>query len=131
MSVEETTARVPADKKQPYLWGGIAALVLAVGYIVIIPLYAHVGSPPNGGEAWFKYLPGKTTIWWTILGISVFTDILYLPLALALYLALKEVNKNAMALACARVARQCHSRCSSSKSTFDMSDLPPTQIGTP
>lgn len=36
-----------------------------------------------GGEAWFKYLPGKTTVWWAILGLSVLTDFLFLPVALA------------------------------------------------
>lgn len=92
-----------ADQDHWYLWGGIAALALAMGYVVIIPLYARAGAPPHGGAAWFQYLPGKVTIWWTILGISVFTDLLYVPLALALYLALREVNKNAMLLATAFV----------------------------
>jgi hypothetical protein len=66
-------------------------------------LYASVGAPPNGGEAWFKYLPGKTKIWWWILGLSVFTDFLYVPVAFALYLVLKELNKNVMLLATAFV----------------------------
>jgi hypothetical protein len=89
------------DQKQWYRAGGIAAIVLGIGYIVIFPLYARVGAPPTGGEAWFKYLPGKTAIWWAILGLSVFTDFLYVPIALALYLALKQVNRNAMWLATA------------------------------
>ena len=38
-----------------------------------------------------------------ILGLSVFTDFLYVPVALALYLALKGVNRNAMLLATAFV----------------------------
>lgn len=86
-----------------YRVGGIAALLLGIGYLIIFPLYASVGAPPNGGEAWFKLLPGKTTIWWAILGICVFTDFLYLPVVLALYLALKGVNRNAMVLAAAMV----------------------------
>jgi hypothetical protein len=86
-----------------YQIGGIAALILGIGYIIIIPLYAHVGAPPNSGEAWFKYLPGKTTLWWAILGLSVFTDFLYVPVAFALYLALKEINRNLMLLATALV----------------------------
>ena len=90
-------------QKQWYRVGGTAALVLAIGYVIIIPLYAHVGAPPNGAEAWFKYLPGKTTIWWAILGLSVFTDFLYVPVAFALYLALKELNRNVMLLATAFV----------------------------
>lgn len=81
--------------------GSIAAVVLGIGYLIIVPLYARAGAPPSSGEAWFKYLPGKTTVWWSILSLSVFTDFLYLPLALALYLALKKVNRNAMLLAIA------------------------------
>ena len=65
--------------------------------------YAYVGPPPSGGDAWFKYLPGKATVWWVIVGLSVFTDFLFVPLALALYLALKGCNRNAMLLAVALV----------------------------
>jgi hypothetical protein len=92
------------DQKRWYRVGGLAALVLGICYVAIIPLYAHVGVPPHGGgEAWFMYLSGKTTFWWTILGLSVFTDFLFVPVALALYLALKGVNRNAMLLATAFV----------------------------
>jgi hypothetical protein len=73
--VEQTT--IDVDQKQWYRVGGIAALVLGVAYIIIIPLYARVGAPPTGGgEAWFRYLPWKTTVWWAILGLSVLTDFL-------------------------------------------------------
>jgi hypothetical protein len=95
MGVDETVG----NRVSAYRWGGIAAFIIALGYVAIIPLFAHVGVPPTGGEAFFKYLPGKTTIWWWILGLSVFTDLLYIPLALALYIALKPVNKYLMALA--------------------------------
>jgi hypothetical protein len=102
IEVEKTTLdTLSRIQKQWYRVGGVAALTIGVAYIIIIPLYAHVGAPPNGGEAWFKYLPGKTEIWWTILGLSVFTDFFYLPVAFALYLALKEVNRNVMLLATA------------------------------
>lgn len=104
MGVEKTTVdSVNVDQKQWYRVGGIAALVLGVAYIIIVFLYARVGAPPSGVEAWFKYLPGKTTVWWVILGLSVFTDFLYAPLAFALYLALKAINRNAMLLATAFV----------------------------
>ncbi len=100
--VEQTT--IDVDQKQWYRVGGIAALVLGVAYIIIIPLYARVGAPPTGGgEAWFQYLPGKTMVWWAILGLSVLTDFLFVPVAFALYLALKEANRNAMLLATAFV----------------------------
>jgi hypothetical protein len=102
MTVEKTTVdAVGVDQKQCYRVGGIAALVLGIGYTIIFPLYAYVGTPPNSGEAWFTYLPGKTAVWWAILGLSVFTDFLFVPVAFALYLALKGVNRNAMLLATA------------------------------
>ena len=96
----DTLSRI---QKQWYRVGGVAALVLGIGYIVIIPLYAYVGPPPNNGEVWFRYLAGKTTVWWAILGLSVFTDFLYVLVAFALYLALKEVNRNVMLFAVAFV----------------------------
>jgi hypothetical protein len=63
---------VDSDQRQWCRIGGIAALVLGIAYIVIIPLYAHVGAPPSGGEPWLKYLPGKTAVWWAILGLCVY-----------------------------------------------------------
>jgi hypothetical protein len=104
MKVEQPTVdSADLDRKQWYRVGGIAAFVLGTAYIIIIPLYAHVGAPPTGGEAWFEYLRGKTTVWWMILGLSVFTDFLFVPVALGLYLALKDTNRNAMLLATAFV----------------------------
>jgi hypothetical protein len=104
MRLEEMAVNgVGTGQKQWYRGGAVAALALAICYVIIFPLYAHVGPPPSGGDAWFKYLPGKTTIWWAIVGLSVFTDFLYVPLALALYLALKGCNRNAMLLATAFV----------------------------
>ena len=87
------------DEKWLYRVGGISALTLGIAYIIIIPLFAHVGAPPTGGEVSLKYLPGKTTVWWTILGLCVFTDFLYIPVALTLYFALERVNRSAMLLA--------------------------------
>jgi len=103
MGGEKTTVdSFDVDQKQWYRVGGIAALVLGVAYIIIIFLYAQVGAPPTGGgDAWFHYLHGKTTIWWAILGLSVLTDFLFVPVAFTLYLALKEANRNAMLLATA------------------------------
>ncbi len=76
--------------------GGLAALAIGAAYIAIIALYAAVGAPPVGGEAWLNYLAGKTTAWWAIVGVSVLTNFLFLPVAFALYGALKGVNRAAM-----------------------------------
>jgi hypothetical protein len=96
---------VDPEGNRMYRVGGICALVLGIAYVVTIPLYAHVGAPPSGGggEAWLTYLAGKTTEWWVILGLSVLTDLLFVPVALALYLALEGLHKNAMLVATAFV----------------------------
>jgi hypothetical protein len=104
MSVQKMMGdAVDPDGNWLYRVGGISALVLGLGYILTIPLYAFVGAPPSGGEAWLQYLDGKTTAWWAILGLSVLTDFLFVPVALALYLALKGANRNVMLVATAFV----------------------------
>jgi len=84
------------EEKQRYRWGGIAALLLAIGYVATIPLFAWVGAPPVTGEAWFRYVPGKATAWWVILWVMVVTDLLYLPVAWALWTALRKAGRNLM-----------------------------------
>ena len=71
-------------------------MVLGVSYVVIIVAYVLAGAPPNEVEPWLKYLAERTTAWWTILGLSVLTDFLFVPVAISLFLALKNVNRNAM-----------------------------------
>ena len=94
---------VDPEGKWLYRVGGISALVLGIAYLITIALYAHVGAPPSGGQAWLKYLAGKTTVWWAILGLSVLTDLLFVPVALSLYLALKGVARSTMLVATAFV----------------------------
>jgi hypothetical protein len=50
----------------------------------------------GGGEGWLKRIAGHNAEWWSILGLSVFTYLLYIPVAYALYIMLKVVNKYAM-----------------------------------
>jgi hypothetical protein len=94
---------VDRDESWLYRAGGISALALGIAYIVIIALYVRTGVPPSGVEARLAYLAGNTTAWWAIIALSVLTDFLFVPLALALYAALKEVNRNLMLLATACV----------------------------
>jgi len=83
-----------SEEKQCYRWGGIAALLVAIGYAATIPLFKWVGAPPSTGEAWFRYLPGKTATWWVILWLMVVTDMLYLPVAWVLWATLRKAGKN-------------------------------------
>jgi hypothetical protein len=91
------------DDRWSYKVGGISALAIGVAYVVIILLYARVGAPPTGGEAWLAYLAGKTNAWWGIVGLSVLTNFLFVPVALSLYAALANVNQSAMRIAIAFV----------------------------
>lgn len=80
--------------------GAIAAIAIAVGYIVTIPLYTAAGAPPSGGgEAWLRYLQSKTALWSAITALSVLTDILYLPVAMALFALLGSVRRVVMLIA--------------------------------
>ena len=87
---------VNLETKLLYKLTGISAIILVVSYIIIIVLYVFSGVPPSGGEEWLKHIEGHTPEWWSILGLSVFTDLLYIPVAYSLYVMLQEVNKNAM-----------------------------------
>lgn len=83
--------------------GGIAALAIAAAYIAIIGLYAVAGAPPTGGAAWLEYLAGKAPVWWAIIGLSVLTNFLFVPVALALDATLKAIDRNATRIAIAFV----------------------------
>jgi hypothetical protein len=93
-----------ADDKWLCRSGGISAGALGVAYIVIITLYVPMGTPPSGSEARLAFVAANMKTWWVILALSVLTDLLFAPVALALYVALKAVNRNAMVLASMCVA---------------------------
>ena len=98
MRTQMTAADDDADAPGLYQIGGLSAIALGVGYVVIVALYVSVGAPPNDGEAWLRYLSDKTAVWWAILGLSVLTDFLFLPVTFALFGALKGISRNAMRL---------------------------------
>jgi hypothetical protein len=91
-----TATDTDPDLRVLYRAGGLSAIVLAVLYVVITGVYVAAGLVPTGVEAWLSYLAGKEVAWWAIVGLSVFTDVLYVPVAVALYAALSSVNRNAM-----------------------------------
>jgi hypothetical protein len=79
--------------------GGVAALLLAVGYVATIPLSAAVGAPPSGAEARLDYHATTAATWSAIVALSVLTDLLFLPVSIALYRALRRSSESAMLLA--------------------------------
>ena len=96
-----TVIAVDPDGKWLYRIGGLSAILFGIAYLAIIGLYVPLGARPSGAEAWLAYIAGHTSAWWAILTLSVLTDFLLVPVALALYIALKGINKNAMLVATA------------------------------
>jgi hypothetical protein len=99
---EKTQFAVDLDEKWSYRVGSISAFALFIGYLITFPVYAWVGdAPPSGVEAQLAYFAEHATGWRLILGLMVFTDLLLVPIFLALYQALKGVGKSMMLLAIA------------------------------
>jgi hypothetical protein len=81
--------------------GGIAALLLAAGYVAIMPIFAAVGAPPGDAQTRLDYHAGTAAAWWAIVALSVLTDLLLIPVAIALFTALRRWGESAMLLATA------------------------------
>jgi hypothetical protein len=100
--MDDHRATGPIDPATP-AWilrtGGIAALVLAAAYLAIIPLFSIVGAPPPGTLARLEYHALAGSAWWAIVGLSVLTDLLLVPVAVSLYAALGRSNRPAMLVA--------------------------------
>jgi len=94
---------IDQDGKWIYRVGGISALVLGIGYLLTFPVvivYAG-GFPPPGVEEKLVFFAEHAAEWWATTALMVFTDLLYVPIFLALYQALKGINKYMMVLALA------------------------------
>lgn len=93
-----------SDDSRLYRAGAISALAVGLSYIAIIALYIPLGAPPIGVEPRLAYLAANTRAWGAILGLSVVTDFLFIPVALSLYYALKRFSGSVMLMATACVS---------------------------
>jgi hypothetical protein len=88
-----------------YHVAGIAAVVLAVGYLVAIPMYALVGDQPaTGVEAQLAYFADHAAGWWSIVVLMVVTDLLYVPVYFGFYTSLQHINRGLVAMGVAFAA---------------------------
>lgn len=93
---------VDPEGKWLYRVGGIAAIVLVVGYFITFPIYFSVGElPASGVEAQLAYFAEHAAGWWAIAILMVFTDLLLVPIFFGIYMALKHINKGLMLVALA------------------------------
>jgi len=91
---------VDPDGKWIYRVGGLSALILGAGYLLTFPVIAYAGGfPPPGIEARLAFMAEHAAGWWAVTALMIFTDLLYAPVFLALYQALKGINKYMMLLA--------------------------------
>ena len=89
------------DGTWPYGVGAVCAFVLVAGYLLTFPLYAWVGgAPPRDLEAQLAYFGEHAAGWWIILALMVLTDLLYIPIFLAIYHASRSVSRYGALLAC-------------------------------
>jgi len=89
-------AVVDPSWKGLYRWGGVSALVTAVLFAVGIGLGIALGAQPSGVEDVLGWLGRQTTLAYATYGTFILADVATIPWALALYFALKGINKNAM-----------------------------------
>jgi len=88
---------VDTSWKGLYRWGGVSAMLDGVIVFVALASVLALGSPPSPtGEGYLNWFSGQATLGYTFGGLSIVADILLVPAVLALYFALRRVNKNAM-----------------------------------
>ena len=93
---------VAPDVKWIYRVGGLSGLMLGAGYLLTFPVIAYAGGfPPPGTEARLAFMAEHAAGWWAVTALMIFTDLLYVPVFLALYQALKGINKYMLLLAVA------------------------------
>ena len=92
-----STETIDFTLKGLYRIGGVAALICALMYLITLGVYvpANLASPPPETVLdWFKVFQSNTIIGLFFLGLGdIIIMILWGPMALALYIALKQSNK--------------------------------------
>src|SRR5216684_3195716 len=100
MAVSSSEA-VDPKWKGLYRAGGIGLLIAGLLYLVEIPLFFVLGPSFSSGDAALKNLAGDALVAQTVIGLTILIDLIFIPGVLALYLALKGINRNAMLVAAA------------------------------
>jgi len=74
-------------------------LLAGLVYIISAVLSIVIGPPPSGGEPYLQGLATHALVSQVNFGLWVLADLALLPAVMALYLALKQIAKNAMLIA--------------------------------
>jgi len=87
--------------KALYRWGGILLMIAGLLDLLVIALFLPLVSSITTGDAALKNLAGQALLAQIAFGIDGLDVLFTLPAVLALYLALKGINRNAMLVAAA------------------------------
>ena len=89
---------VDSSEQSLYKSGGVAALICALMYLITMVIYIpanRAGPPPGTVVEWFTLLQTNPITGLFFLGLSdIVIMILWGPMSLALYVALKQCNRN-------------------------------------
>jgi hypothetical protein len=98
-TVEKVIIRADPTWKGIYKVGGVCMLAFGLIYIIATLLNLTLAVPPGDSVAFLNSLSGHATIARVIYGLYSLAAFILLVAAMALYLALKQINKNAMIVA--------------------------------
>jgi hypothetical protein len=98
-TVEEARSKVDPTWKGIYKVGGICLFLAGIIFITVAILSMFLGPAPSSAEPYLKSLATNTVLAQINFGLYAFSDFLFLPVVLALYLSLKQINKNVMLIA--------------------------------
>ncbi len=74
-------------------------MIAGILFIVDLPLLLTLGPPPATGEQAVTLVAGQSLLFRTAIGIFIAAGMLFIPAVIALYLALKELDKNSALVA--------------------------------
>jgi hypothetical protein len=98
-TIEEARSKVDPTWKGIYTVGGICLFISGIIFITVAILSMILGPAPSSTEPYLQSLSAHTVLAQINFGIYALSDFLFLPVILALFLSLKQINKNIMLIA--------------------------------
>jgi hypothetical protein len=98
-TIEQALGKIDSSWKGVYGIGGLCLLVCGIIFVLVAIFSMILGPAPSSGEEYLLGLASHEQIALLNFGLYAISDILFIPVALALFLSLKQVDKNAMLIA--------------------------------
>jgi hypothetical protein len=98
-TLDQAVSKVDSSWKGVYRVGGVCLFVSGVIFLLVAVFSMIIGAAPGSGQEYLLALSSNVQVAKLNFGLYAISDVLFIPVALALYLSLKQVNKNAMLIA--------------------------------